>query len=135
MAIIDNSRFNLLERSLNAAALRQKVIANNIANVDTPNFKRSDVVFEDLLQKEIETSSAHFVGKRTDPRHFEIGGGSEAMPEIVTDQHSAMNNNLNNVDIDREMALMAENELRYNALIQQLNYELRQIRIAIDGRR
>ncbi len=136
MSFLDNSQFRLLENSLGAAALRQKVIANNIANVDTPNFKRSDVVFEDLLKKELSGSPSSFQGYRTNPRHLQIGRADSKSiePQIVTDENTAMNNNMNNVDIDSEMSLLAKNQLEYNALIQQLNSELRKLRIVIDGR-
>ena len=43
MSFLDKPSWNMMERSLDASTLRQKVVANNIANVDTPNFKRSDV--------------------------------------------------------------------------------------------
>ena len=65
MILQKSKAFNVLERSLDAATLRQKVIANNIANVDTPFFKRSVVQFEDLLQSEMDgSSSSSFSGRR-----------------------------------------------------------------------
>ncbi len=133
MNLLNSPAMNLLERAMDAAALRQKTIANNVANVDTPFFKRSDVKFEELLQRELEGTT--ITGYRTDPRHFYIGGKPLIQPEIVTDEHTAMNNNLNNVDIDYEMSLMAKNQLRYNVMVQQINHDLRQIRTAIEGRR
>ncbi|GIQ65289.1 hypothetical protein PACILC2_38570 [Paenibacillus cisolokensis] len=45
-----------------------------------------------------------------------------------------MNNNLNNVDMDREASLMAKNQLLYNAYVQQVNHEIRMLRVGIDGR-
>jgi flagellar basal-body rod protein FlgB len=135
MLNVNGSYFKLLERSLQAASLRQAVIANNIANVDTPKFKRSDVRFEDLLQQELNGSVAQISGRRTDPRHMYIGhSGKEVTPEVVTDHTTAMNNNLNNVDIDAEMALLAKNQLRYNTLIQQVNHEIRLAKIALEAR-
>lgn len=133
---LDKPGFRLLEKSLDAAALRQKVIANNIANADTPYFKRSEVRFEELLQKEMGNQQS-LEGYRTDPRHFYIGrsAGSLPAPEIVTDENSIMNNNLNNVDIDYEMASMAENQLRYNVMVQEANEEIRRVRTALDGRK
>lgn len=127
--------FNVLERGLDAAALRQRVIANNIANVDTPRFKRSEVQFEQMLAQTLRERHSSFIGKRTDERHLYIG---QAAPipaaRLATDMHSAMNNNNNNVDIDQEMSLLAKNQLRYNVMIDQLNHEMKQLRIAIDGR-
>lgn len=134
MNLLNSPSIRLLEQSLDASSLRQKVTANNIANVDTPRFKRSDVRFEDLLQQEMGTMS--FEGIRTDPRHFTIGtSGSNPAPQIVPDDKTVMFNNLNNVDIDSEMALMAKNQLRYNVMVQQMNQEIRHLRTAIEGRR
>ena len=137
MFLDNSSKFNVLERTLDATAIRQKVIANNIANVDTPYFKRSDVVFEELLQENLSTQTTKAIeGYRTDPRHFYIGqNASFPNPQIIQDQKSSVNNNLNNVDIDYEMSLMAKNQLKYNTLIQQMNHELKQMRIAIEGGR
>lgn len=134
MKMLDKPTFRLLERSLDAASLRQKVIANNIANVDTPLFKRSDVRFEELLQQSI--SSQTISGFRTDPRHFTIGSESKAVPsaQIIRDDSTIMNNNLNNVDIDYEMTLMAKNQLRYNAMTDLVNGSITKLKTAIDRR-
>ncbi|UUZ85920.1 flagellar basal body rod protein FlgB [Paenibacillus sp. P26] len=132
MNILSKPGFQLMERSLDAATLRQKVIADNIANVDTPYFKRSEVKFEELLQQEMNGKS--LVGYRTDPRHFYIGKPAQPGPQIVQDNQSMVNNNLNNVDMDYEMSLMAKNQLRYNVLIQEVSNQIKQARTAIGGR-
>lgn len=133
MQLLNNTAFRMLEGTLNASVLRQNVIANNVANVDTPNFKRSDVKFEELLQSEMDGVPS-LQGKRTDSRHFVIGKSSSPAPQIVTDEQSVMNNNKNNVDIDSEMAQLAKNQLRYNVMIQQANNEIKHLRTAIGGR-
>ncbi|GLI07075.1 flagellar basal body rod protein FlgB [Paenibacillus tyrfis] len=132
MNILNKPSFQTLERALDAAALRQKVIADNVANVDTPFFKRSEVRFEELLQQEM--NGAGIEGYRTDPRHFYIGRPAKPEPQIVRDNQSMINNNLNNVDIDYEMALMAKNQLRYNVMVQQVSGDIKKIRTAIGGR-
>jgi len=132
---VNGSHFRLLERTLDAASLRQAVIANNIANVDTPRFKRSEVQFETLLQQSMNGAPGAVVGRRTDPRHIYIGrGGKEVEPKITIDENSVMNNNLNNVDIDSEMSLMAKNQLRYNALVQQVSHEIKLTKTALEAR-
>ena len=138
--LINTSSMDRIGRALDASTLRQEVIANNIANVDTPGFKRSDVRFEQLLQRELNEFKSTFVGHRTDPRHYVIGKPSKSnqqliQPEIVTDNKTSMNNNENNVDVDYEMSLMAKNQLYYQTLIQQLNGQIKKVRTAIDGRR
>ncbi|MNE98318.1 flagellar basal body rod protein FlgB [compost metagenome] len=52
----------------------------------------------------------------------------------MVDDRTAMNNNLNNVDIDSEMSLLAENKLRYDTYIEQLNYQVKMKRVATEGR-
>lgn len=134
MAFWDTPSLGLMERTLDAAAFRQKVIANNVANVDTPYFKRSDVQFEELLSKELKKTSIQ--GRRTDARHIPIGQTSTPVaPGLTTDDKTVMNNNMNNVDVDYEMALQAKNQLRYNVLISQVSHDLKNYRTALNGGR
>lgn len=135
MSLLDKPSWNLMERSLDASTLRQKVVANNVANADTPFFKRSDVVFEELLQGQMNSSTPSIEGYRTDSRHFLIGKSTN-LPnsELKTDESTAINNNMNNVDMDYEMSLMAKNQLKYNAMIQQMNSEFKKMRTVLGGK-
>ncbi|GIQ68650.1 flagellar basal-body rod protein FlgB [Xylanibacillus composti] len=136
MDFLNSSLINRLERSLDAASLRQNVITHNIANVDTPGFKRSTVRFEEFLQEELNRSSSSLAGRRTHEKHFSFGStiAGNSGPVIQTDHLSVMNNNKNNVDIDAEMSMLAKNQLNYNMLVQQISHELRSIRTSIGGR-
>jgi len=132
--LLTNSTFRLLESTLDASALRQRVLANNIANIETPGFKRSDVDFSQVLNKELNQTFS-IEAKRTNPRHIAFssaGFGND--PRVVTDETSIMNNNKNNVDIDSEMSKLAENQLSYNTLVQQANYGIKHLQTAIGGR-
>jgi flagellar basal-body rod protein FlgB len=111
------------------------VIANNVANVDVPRFKRSDVVFEELLADKLRTGKGRLPLRTFLPGHLPSGGGRVPEARVVTDRSTSLNHNGNNVDIDREMALMAKNQLRYNLLVQQINHEVRMLRIGITGGR
>lgn len=135
MQLLNGIGFQKLESALQAANLRQGVLVNNIANVDTPYFKRSNVSFESLLQSEMSGTTKALEGRRTNERHFRIGLSSQIpQPEVQTDKSTVMNNNLNNVDIDSEMTQLAENQLRYNAYIEQVNYQIKMKRTAVEGR-
>ncbi|MGZ7444400.1 flagellar basal body rod protein FlgB [Paenibacillus sp. TH7-28] len=135
MQLLNGLGFNRLESALEAANLRQGVISNNIANEDTPYYKRSSVSFESLLQGELNGGMPALQGKRTDSRHFEIGPPTGIPePKVLTDESTIMNNNQNNVDIDSEMTQLAENQLRYNSYIEQLNYMVKMKRTAVEGR-
>lgn len=119
--ILNSPNFNYLGRGLAAANLRQEVISNNIANVNTPNFKKSDVVFEELLAKEIGMDdSGRLPLVRTHDRHLPVGmtGGAKAV--IQEDDTTTMRVDNNNVDIDIEMASLAKNQLYYNAMATEL---------------
>lgn len=129
------SSIQSLQQSLNAAQLRQNVISHNIANVDTPNFKRSYVEFESLLQ-EAAGRQRLLEGTRTHPMHIPIGHrhGEAVQPRVIQDESTKFNNNRNNVDIDAEMAALAKNQLRYNSMVQQISHEFGMLRTSI-GRR
>jgi len=128
---------DLVQRSLDAAALSHTVLANNVANVDTPGFKRSDVVFSEKLQQAIQAKQAQEQGlvlARTDPRHL---GANEApdldtiKPEVVTDTTSSLRNDGNNVDIDHEVSLMAQNTVWYQTLAQITAKQFSELQSAI----
>ena len=77
------------------------VIGNNIANVNTPNFKKSNVVFEDLLAKELDLDAEGGLKiVRTHDRHMPISFRGRALAKIELDQSSSMRYDKNNVDID-----------------------------------
>ncbi|EFM13051.1 flagellar basal-body rod protein FlgB [Paenibacillus curdlanolyticus YK9] len=135
MKLLNGIEFRRLETAIQSAETRQKVISDNIANVDTPNFKRSEVLFEDLLADAMGTNEKKIAGIRTNARHIPIGQSSSIpTPEVVLDENNSINNNGNNVDIDREMTLLAKNQLAYNFYIQQVNHDAKMMTTAIEGR-
>jgi flagellar basal-body rod protein FlgB len=134
MSFLFKPSLSVLERSLDTSALRQKVIANNIANADTPFFKRSEVDFENVLKDAM--SETKFAGLRTNSKHIAIGRGvaRDVMPEVIVDDKTLIKNNKNNVDIDLEMAQMSKNAMRYNVLVERMAKEFKGLRTAIEGR-
>jgi len=126
---------DLLQRGLSAAWTRNAVIRHNIANIETPNFKASDVEFETLMQRAIQGTG--FSGARTHPGHREIGSRnlSTIQPQIVKRDGLSMRADGNNVDIESENVKLAQNSIHYNALVEKMNSELRRLRMAItEGR-
>ncbi|MBW5444581.1 flagellar basal body rod protein FlgB [Cohnella sp. CFH 77786] len=136
MDLLSGASFQRLEGAIHAASMRQQVLANNIANVDTPNFKRSDVAFEEMLSQAMGSGGMKTLALKTsDPRHISNGvSASGPVPSVVTEESTVFNNSRNNVDIDKEMSLVAENQLRYNLFIQQMNHNVKMMRIGIEGR-
>mgnify|MGYP005835600317 CR=1 FL=1 len=131
------NRTKVLEKTLDASWLRNETISNNIANVDTPAYKRKSVEFEDMLSKALDKDSIK--GKRTDNRHIPIGASDVDEVQIkVNEDKSTLNYRIdgNNVDIEHEMALMAKNTIQYNTITQKLNGSFKSIKSVIhEGRR
>ena len=124
----------MLEKALDAAWMRNEAISNNIANVNTPGFKKSYVKFEELLTDAAD--KFQISGIKKDDRFLPIGKDSKMSvePEIVQEKHTSMRRDGNNVDIDVEMAELAKNTIKYNALIAQMSKEFSKIKLAINGR-
>lgn len=127
-------------RGLQAASLRQGVIANNIANVNTPEFKKSEVLFEDLLAQELMPPPKDKDGKlkmvRTHEKH--LGGPKPekpftAVPTINQRTELTMRTDGNNVDIDEEMAHLAQNQLYYQSLTNALSGYISDVKSVISS--
>ncbi|QGP92834.1 Flagellar basal body rod protein FlgB [Neomoorella glycerini] len=124
----------VLEKALDTATLRQRVIAHNIANVNTPGFKRYEVSFEEKLSQALGLEPGLPL-YRTNPYHLPAAG-SDLTPEVNQDNSTSMRQDGNNVDIDREMVDLAQNSLNFNFATQQLNGRLAMLRYVInEGRR
>lgn len=127
--IMRSPTFDYLERGLSAANLRHEVISDNLANINTPNFKRSQVVFEELLARELYGNTG---GKlpvvRTHDRHLPVVKLGPAQARVERDDATTMRADNNNVDVDMEMAGMAKNQLYYNALARQLSGHISRLR-------
>lgn len=126
------SEINLLQKGLDASWLRNEVINNNIANEDTPNFKRSAVDFEEFYKAALE-NKGDFRIKRTREKHLSFGESSELSANVVQDNSTTMRMDGNNVDIDKEMVDLAKNTIFYQSLTVKLNSEIAQLKAAIKG--
>lgn len=108
--------------ALNGLSIRQKLISNNLANIDTPGFKASEVQFEDQLQNAIARGQGRssMTPVSYNPRHIPIEAtrAEEVQPEVAEDMDTTMRVDGNNVDIDKQMVQLAETALSYNALVQ-----------------
>lgn len=102
---------NVIHRALDATWERNEAIAQNIANVDTPGYKRKTVSFEEELREAMESKDF----KKNDADKIEITVSED-------NRNLSMKLDGNNVDIDTEMADLAKNTIRYNALAQMAGY-------------
>ena len=106
--MLDNlfSSVNTLQKGLNASWLRNEVISNNIANVDTAGFKASHVRFEDLVAESVDSGEGEIKMAVTDENHMPASNRSQLdniVPEVVTDEMTSARLDGNNVSIDNEM--------------------------------
>ena len=117
----------LLEMSLDASVKRRDVIANNIANVDVPGFKRSEVAFEAELRRAIESQRSV---KEDEPLQTTLPGHiarrqprriDDVRPVVHTDYNSTMRNDGNNVDIEDEVMKMVRNQLHFSLIADRIS--------------
>ncbi len=126
-SVLNNVSMSLLEKSMDAVWMRQKVIANNIANAATPGYKSQRLEFEELLGEQMQKA-----------------GGNEAElqkaidktePRIVREEGTEAMEDGNNVDLDRENIEMARAQLQYAQLANQLNAQIKRLKYVItEGR-
>lgn len=128
-------RMDMMERSINANVKRREVIADNIANADTPGFKRSDVTFESQLQRAVESEKQEeFPALLTDPRHMSFNEAIDyrtVKPKVQVEYDSNYRNDKNNVDIDKEMTDATKNAMQYNMLVEVYSRHLRSLDLAM----
>jgi len=126
---------NLLEKSMDGSAIQHAVSSNNIANVNTPGFKKSMVSFRDELEKSLQPVKAL---KTTRHKHLQ-GKNSMGDPDrikVTRVTNTSLRNDGNNVDIDMELVALAENNLYFNSMAQLLSSQLALLRHSIsEGRR
>ncbi|MGI6152262.1 MAG: flagellar basal body rod protein FlgB [Christensenellaceae bacterium] len=127
------SGVDLLARGVNASWKRNKIIQNNIANVDTPDFKASEIQFERFFEDAIRNGADDFGLKRTRRTHMVIGSEFDSVDGMVTTSQTTERMDGNNVDIDKETTDFAKNVIYYNTLTQKVNGQFSQLRMAIRG--
>ena len=118
--------FGVLQKMIQAANTRQKVITSNIANSDTPGYKAKDVKFSGVLNNEVKLST-------TDPKHIQNKNGGNGSSSVITENDLSWGDR-NNVELDVEVAKMTENSLRHEASLKILNSKIRMYKNALRSR-
>lgn len=111
---------DLLQVGIRAEGLRQQAIASNIANIETPGYRRTDVKFEDLLAKALRS-----------PGEVDL---HEIEPETFQPGNTPVKSNGNDVDLDTEIGELVKNSLRHTAYVRLLRRRFTQIEEAINIR-
>lgn len=104
--------YSLMKMALDATELRSKVIANNIANINTVGYERKYVAFEETLTEKLE----------------------DAKIEVKTDKNTSMREDGNNIDLENEKVNQAATTLQYNALVSLTNTKIAMTKSVISGR-
>jgi flagellar basal-body rod protein FlgB len=115
-----------LRAAMSGLAARQRAIANNVANVDTPNFKATEVRFEDALKSALSRNKPGAAVNQS-----ALNSAAARMTVVDTTSTRADGNN---VDVDREMEMLGEANLNYSALTQVMSTRLGILRNVISGR-
>lgn len=119
---------NVLNKAADASWKRNEVIANNIANVNTPGYKRKDVQFESFLMTALTGDDS--LDKRVSKIRMD-----RLKAEVYTD-YSNLSYRLdgNNVDIDTETANLAENQIRYYSLMDSITQEFNRLKMVLQNK-
>jgi len=123
----------MLEMGLDAAMVRRTVLANNIANVDVPHFKRSEVAFESEMKRAIDSTKKEAEEQKLNTLHSGHIAGREGRdfrrvaPQIHTDYNSEMRNDGNNVDIEDEITKLNRNQMQYNLMVDRVSHQMRML--------
>ena len=113
----------LLEKTLTWRARNQEVIAGNVANLDTPNYTRKEMDFQNILESYTRGNLMEVSLSQTNPAHL---GGADPSQALVQESSE-------DVDLDQEIVRMSDNQMSYSASVQMLIKKLDTLRAVIDG--
>jgi flagellar basal-body rod protein FlgB len=118
---------NVLDKAADASWTRNELISNNIANVDTPNYKRKDLNFESVLSAELEGADSGSL--RETVANLDTGSLTASPYTDMAELSYRLDGN--NVDIDTENVELASNQIKYQALIDSISTEFSMIKAAM----
>jgi flagellar basal-body rod protein FlgB len=131
--LFDNINFEIIPNTMDALSLRQNVISQNIANYETPGYKRKYVDFENELQKALSEDSALTLKVNRDQHINNTLSLGKIQPNIQIDDSKSLRDDGNNVDPDVELVRMTQNTLKYNTLSRLMTYAIQRYETAIRG--
>ncbi|EJO68667.1 flagellar basal-body rod protein FlgB [Leptospira interrogans serovar Grippotyphosa str. LT2186] len=126
---------DLLERGMNNSIFKRKVISDNIANADVPHFKRSEVIFESMIKRAIESEKIEAIKEVptqiSDERHiqfFKPLDYREVQPKANTDYLTTMRADGNNVDVEKEVVEASNSQMQYMMMAERINQNYRELK-------
>lgn len=131
---VNDKTLKALTTALNFREMRQELISSNVANANTPGFKSKKLDFEEALARALDVDGQMQMNVN-DERHHNVGNGgfNNLEPEIYDDPNGVVSESGNTVDVEAEMAKMAENKLMYDALVQLINKKMGIMKYAINS--
>ena len=119
--------FNVLDKAADASWLRNDAIANNLANVSTPGYKREDITFEKELTKALKHSDYHTMDAKV--KHLT----TDQLQARTYKDYNSLSYRLdgNNVDPETESVMLAKNQIKYEGLLNSINSEFSNLRAAM----
>ena len=136
ISLFSKTTIPLLGKALDAYALRQRVIASNVANIGTPGYRAQMVAFEDELAGAIQ--DIQISGTQTDDRHIPIGipsapDGTGRVTDANPGEKGNLASGVNDVDIDNEMAELAKDQIRFRFAARMITDAFKGIQKSIRG--
>lgn len=116
---------NMLQDALGGSSRRQEAISDNMANVNTPGYKRKEVSFKDELQEAYMGEEPEVKLFKGHPQHFDMSTSRPVEADVNRVTDTNMRNDDNNVDPDRQMAKMSKNDMYYRGLSQFMSQQFR----------
>jgi flagellar basal-body rod protein FlgB len=131
---VNDKTLKALTTALNFREMRQELITSNVANANTPGYKAKKLDFEEALARALDVDGQMKMSA-LDERHHNVGNGgfNNLEPEIYDNPNGIVSENGNTVDVEAEMAQMAENKLMYDALVQLINKKMGIMKYAINS--
>ncbi|MBW0432891.1 flagellar basal body rod protein FlgB [Leptospira yasudae] len=126
---------DLLERGMNNSVFKRKVISDNIANADVPHFKRSEVIFESMIKRAINSEKIEAIKEVptqiSDDRHiqfFKPLDYREVQPKANIDYLTTMRADGNNVDVEKEVVEASNSQMQYMMMSERINQNYRDLK-------
>ena len=133
---VSDKTLQALTTALNFREMRNELISTNIANANTPGFKAKKLDFEEALARALDVDGQMQMNV-TDGKHHTVGNGGfkNLDPEVYDNPNGVVSESGNTVDVEAEMATMAENKLMYDALVQLINKKMGIMKYALNSER
>lgn len=133
---VNDKTLQALSAGLKFREMRSEIINSNVANAETPGYKAKRLDFEAALARALDVDG-ELTMKVEDAGHFNVGGGgfNNLEPEVIEDPNGIVSENGNTVNRQDEMAMMAENKVMYDAIVQLMNKKLGLMKYVINSER